>query len=377
MPPSNQDFFIELKDWSERKLQLLDKYLSASSKILGSIDKVYYVDGFAGAGIYSSDGSKGSPIRAAEIAQKYHQEKRLYSLVCVNVEDDKDNFANLEASTSSFGSLVKNYHGTFVDNVDQILQLIGTHPAIFFLDPFGVKDITWDAISKVIQRGHPTDIWIRFDYYTVRRLDGSFGKSEISEQKKYSRLCDIFGNPDRTHLHSILSGVTPSQRINNAVSLYEERLVNEYKKVRGQGFSGSYKIKALAGRDKYFLVFATAHPLGARIASTTVNSIEETYQRELEEYKEKIRKQPYLFSINPSQEELSNVKVEKLWKDIWDLCRGEKLSRSEIHMRLLPTWFGKIGESHLTQAFRKLISQGKLPPMKKVSGDNVIFEFRT
>lgn len=79
MTPTNHDFFDDLKDWSERKLQLLENYVAAASKIMGIIGQVYYIDGFAGEGIYD-DGSKGSPVRIAELAQRYEREAKPYCM---------------------------------------------------------------------------------------------------------------------------------------------------------------------------------------------------------------------------------------------------------------------------------------------------------
>src|SRR5205823_14376494 len=93
--PKKKDFFDDLKDWSERKLQLLQNYVEAASKIMG---EVYYIDGFAGEGTYE-DNSKGSPVRIAELAQRYKIEAKPYSLKCINIEENKNRFANLQATT--------------------------------------------------------------------------------------------------------------------------------------------------------------------------------------------------------------------------------------------------------------------------------------
>ena len=92
--PSQEDFFDKMHEWSERKLQLLQRYVDPAAKILGSIKQIYYVDGFAGRGTYR-DGSKGSPIRIAELAQQYEKEGKSYSFRCINVEEDDEYFANL------------------------------------------------------------------------------------------------------------------------------------------------------------------------------------------------------------------------------------------------------------------------------------------
>jgi three-Cys-motif partner protein len=143
--PAPKYFFNELKEWSERKLTIVQKYLDGFTKILGSIGKecVYYVDGFAGRGIYQG-GEKGSPVLAAEIAQRYRDEGKRYRLYCINTEEDADNFSNLQAETTRFGNLVRNLPGRFTDNFDTVLQDIGNCPAFFFVDDFGVKGTEWD-----------------------------------------------------------------------------------------------------------------------------------------------------------------------------------------------------------------------------------------
>ena len=40
--PGQEVFFNKMHEWSERKLQLLKKYVDAADKILGSINQIYY-----------------------------------------------------------------------------------------------------------------------------------------------------------------------------------------------------------------------------------------------------------------------------------------------------------------------------------------------
>jgi hypothetical protein len=43
MAQESNSFFDELKEWSERKLNLLRKYIESATKILGSIDPTFMV----------------------------------------------------------------------------------------------------------------------------------------------------------------------------------------------------------------------------------------------------------------------------------------------------------------------------------------------
>ncbi len=86
MSSDNQaEFFAELKEWSERKLRLLEKYVEPAARILGATHGlVFYVDGFAGRGVYDDKAqTKGSPVRIAKLAEKFEQEGRSYLITAL------------------------------------------------------------------------------------------------------------------------------------------------------------------------------------------------------------------------------------------------------------------------------------------------------
>lgn len=378
--PGQEDFFDLMHEWSERKLQLLTQYVDPAAKILGSIEQIYYVDGFAGRGTYR-DGAIGSPIRIAELAQQFQREGRTYSFKCINVEENDEYFANLQKETAKFGSIVQNLHGRFVGQLDRILRIIGKQPAIFFLDPFGIKGIDWSAIQKIINRSAPTDLWIRLDPKDVRRLDGNYETNE----KKFELLTEVFGIQDGPRLHSLLdSGSTSEERIGDCVELYRKQLAQEFKKAKGSGYADSYTIKSLSGQDKYYLMFASAHEKGIVLASNVVCGVEEKYQIELLEYQALQREgrlqavQLSLFEEEePTEEKIFEEKVTQLKNYIWKKCKGQNLTRITIHARVLDIWFGRIKRPHMTQALKTLKDEGFILSVNGNIGDEkAIFKFK-
>jgi len=362
MARTNQDdFFDELKEWSERKLLLLENYTAAASKIMGIAGQVYYIDGFAGEGFYE-DGSKGSPVRVAELALNYQSEAKSYALKCINIEENEKRFANLQAATSEYGTLVLNLQGTFVENVDRILRKVSNQAVICFLDPFGIKGIDWVAVEKIIQRGHGTrtDIWIRFDTQILSRLYGFFDSRTSGADKKFGILPRVFGIHDKNHLYNLLKGETSEERLQKALKVYEGNLIESFRRVRGSGFAASYPIKSLSGQCKYYLVFATSHPKGAILASEVVCGIEETYQRELQEYRDRQSLQLALFPLEPTEEEIFNEKVKALQSDILNTCRGKTLQQIDVYMSIWEKWFGKIKSPHMTAALNSLKNNGDI-----------------
>jgi three-Cys-motif partner protein len=360
----SDEFFLDLKEWSKRKLSIIEKYIGGFSNILGSrYNEIYYVDGFAGKGTYDK-GEKGSPVLAAEISESMRTRGKPYMLFCINVEKDPDNYSNLCIETKKFGKYVKNYEGSFDENIDTILFQVKSKPTVFFIDDFGVKGTDWDAVEKVIARKDSTDVWIRFDHKTVRRLSGFYVSEAKDARGKLNTLQNLFGITDLVYLQKRLgSGDTAEERIENAVNLYIEQLEKTFAKFGKDGFAASYPIISIDGQKKYHLIFACAHLKAATLANNVVNGIEETFQREKEEYQENQTGQMNLFSSVVTEKHIFAEKVRKLKASILLLPKNKPLSREKLHYELLVRykhWFGKIGGKHLTQALKELLAE--VPP---------------
>jgi hypothetical protein len=255
---------------------------------------------------------------------------------------------------------VQNFHGRFADHLDTIVEIIKDHPAIFFLDPFGLKGIEWSAVQKIIGRKAPSDLWIRFDHTDVRRLDGNF---EVNT-RKFHMLSEVFGIPDLTRLHALLdAGTTPAQRIDQCLKLYQAHLQQTFQRTKGSGYADAYTIRSLEGEYTYHLIFATAREKGIILASNTVCTVEEIYQREVQEYHELAEsvKQLLLFAEiepEPTAEQIFEIKVKSLCADLKQRCAGKKVSRNQLHAALLDSWFGKIKTLHVSEALRQLKKEG-------------------
>lgn len=374
---SSKKFFDELREWSERKLKILEGYLDPFVKVLGQHKQIYYVDAFAGAGVYR-DGEIGSAIRAAELALGYKQQGKPYQLKCINIESDIENFENLEANTHLYGDLVLNLQGTFSDNIERVLSESAGSPALFFLDPFGVKGIEWNLVHRIINRNAISDIWIRFDELAVVRLDARYGATDTGAQKSFNILCQTFGIHNSARLHKELEGNTFEERKQKATQLYKRKLTDEYIKTRRKGFIASYPIRSVTEQDKYSLVFATGHVRGAIIASELVCSIEETYKREVEDYKASKPRQLSLFDKEPSEEDIFQEKVSSLAESIWIKCRGKQLSRPNVYEQIWAEWFGKIRSQHFNEAIKVLQKDDRITSATGApSNRETVFTFRS
>lgn len=253
MAATEHEFFEDAREWSSRKMNIIEKYLNGFATILGkgAYSSLVYIDGFAGKGMYG-EGEKrveGSPVRAAKLASEKYPDV----LSCIFVEKDDENFADLNRHTAPFLHWVKIYHGEFSEWADNIINRIGKKAALVFLDAFGVKGADWETVCKFVSRPHITDVWIRFDHRTIRRLDGFVNSTSKDAMMKKALLGEHFGIGDPDLLHSLLDAPTQEQRILKAVALYRTRLMQ----VMGEyGFVGAYPIISLNGEKKYHLLFA-------------------------------------------------------------------------------------------------------------------------
>lgn len=377
------EHFSELKEWSERKHALLMNYLKGFARILGGASKsfVYYVDGFAGPGIYE-DGAKGSPIRAAEYAQSLIDTGAHYNLYCINVETDPSCFANLEQNTRSCSTVTQNYYGTFGEHVDRVLERIGDHPAIFFLDPFGLKGIEWRHIYPILKRSDKTEVLLRINPKDLGRLAGFACSDSAGADKKCQILTDLYGFEVATEWQDTWY----SSETRGLVDLYIRRLVDAMGQVGGRAYVCSYAIRSIDGQLKYNLLFATRHPKGAILMSNIVYGIERRYEQDVKEYEEERLAQrsvqqmtmfDLIDSSAPTENDIFAAVTARLKQDIWHEFAGKRVSRQDIHVAMLPKWFGRVNARHFTRALKELEEEDKITDRTGVpSGDYSRFVFQ-
>lgn len=173
---NEQDFFDVAKPWSGIKHRILYKYLDTYVTIRKNSERqIFFVDGYAGAGEYGSqDGatSPGSPLLIAQIAQDFAESGHSSSLVCYAVEKQRTRYDQLCAALAQYpGASVRPLLGSFLNHLDQILNEIGAAPAVFFLDPFGVKGSSLSELRPLIRRAD-TEIILIFNSFRLAKLAG-------------------------------------------------------------------------------------------------------------------------------------------------------------------------------------------------------------
>ena len=348
--PISDTFFDTLRDWTKRKIEIISKYTAAGARIL---KKGWYIDGFAGTGLYE-DEKKGSSLVVAEIAQEL---KDKVSLSCLNVEEDRENYRQLVRNTCQLNPPPINLHGSFTGKIDDILEHISNDNVICFLDPFGIKGIDYSTIQKLVNRNtnennFATDLWLRFDTKITHRLRGR----NPTKTDHFKLLHQAFGINDPYRLLDLLTNCDQCDITENAVRQYLEQLKLIYQEKYGHAYTGYYPIYSLEGDYKYYLTFITKHPIAICVASDVVYSSEKQYKLDFQTYKETATNQLSLFSISEVTEKWMNLEAIKRIKDHLTMnCRRSTMPLLKIKLDLIEHGqFGKFSHRDLRKALLEL-----------------------
>ncbi len=352
-------FFDRKKEWSQRKHESLSGYVPQFARILGQhYGPVFVVDGFAGQGYYD-DGTvreDGSPLVIAKIAQELNG----YDLRCINVEYLGPEFDSLSEATASFPK-VDNRHGAFADHVDGILRDIAGAPTFFFLDPFGLKGLDWNALSKVGNRPWHLKTELMINFMAPRfDLDAGwlFSTDEKTAQSFINKLDRVMGPLD---WRPIWQGqeLSREHRYELIADLYRSGLEENF------GFMASmFPISALDGGLKYYLIHATRHPLGRRIMGSVFYGIHQRYLKKRSELQAQSGIQGALPIIGdhrrvPTLEEMEEEDLQQLIADIRAiLTKRGAVTFTEIQDLLDARWFGRMVTKHYREACTRLKGEG-------------------
>src|SRR5947207_9588973 len=165
------DFHSAPRPWAGVKHGLLQYVELFLGKLGRALKKIYYVDGFAGSGRLE-DGSEGSPLRVARIAQNPRQASRRGMLRCINCEKDSPVFTRLQTATDEFvrAGIVQNLQGEFDVKLPEVLRIVADSPALFFIDPFGTQGAELSTLQTIAHNARGREVLVRFDDTRIKRL---------------------------------------------------------------------------------------------------------------------------------------------------------------------------------------------------------------
>lgn len=216
--------YWDIKPHTQRKLDILEKYLNAWSDIIFSWYKKenwkswktpYYIDCFSGRGMYhrkpKDNCVKGSPLIAIEILLRkktLYEEKFSIKInpKCRLIEYDPKSAKELQEFVEPYANKIdiKIIQKDFNDAIGDIIKETGFSPAFFFVDAGGIKELRKESVETIITKSGARDILLNYVVDGQLRIgglaqsifDGSYkGKRIDGAFKTIERLEDFTGMP--------------------------------------------------------------------------------------------------------------------------------------------------------------------------------------
>ena len=252
-----------MEDHTRAKHELLRTYLDAwfpIHTIQGHRERVIFLDGFAGPGIYDG-GEPGSPLIALEALITHDSFPRLArtTFEFVFVEKQTDRFEQLKNEIARFWSLqggrphnvhIRWFNKEFVTVATEILpELRQSVPTFAFVDPFGWSQAPMSVIRDMLAF-KKCEVLVTFMSDQVNRF-----LTHPDESLHYS-LDELFGTGD----YRQAADLTGDERKLFLRELY----VKQLREMAGFRFSKPFEFRDMrrGTRTMYFLMFGTHHVRG-------------------------------------------------------------------------------------------------------------------
>jgi len=344
------DFFDRKKPWSKIKDSILGNYLTPYIRKTAKLKlPIIIVDGFAGPGRFD-DGSKGSPII---ICEKAAEEGKRGNARVIGLFIDKE-----PKYCESLDEVLQPYISTklafvscneFEKAINDIIDVLGSCTAFFYLDPFGIQGIEIEVLDKIFRRVRiaSTEILVNFSYKTLARHSGNWWfddeEDDIVRKVKAAKKDMVNRVMGGNYWIAIVTDRSLSKFEREVKVL--EMYANRYKK--HFNYAGHCPVK---DRDtniaKYHLIFGTRHFDGLDLMSDIMH-------REHERFLEREYKNGYLFDMRPDHLKKDQ---EMLTQDIVSVVEQHgPISRYGIREKLVPTAFMRFLRSDYVKAIEELL----------------------
>ena len=249
------DVIWDLEPHTEAKHRILREYLKAWFPILsnsGRFNSLFYVDGFAGPGIYSK-GEDGSPIVAIKTARDHALFDSLRKIHFIFIEKDQERCDNLNQIINSMkdaGEIPEKfschvYNSEFDTAMNLILDQLreegsGLIGSFIFIDPFGYSGMPMNLMKRLMSN-LSCEILITFMCDPINRF--------LCDPSKASEWDSLFNSNEWSNALKMESG----ERVHHLSELYTRQLQS----FAGAKFTRIFEMIGSNGHNIYDLVFGT------------------------------------------------------------------------------------------------------------------------
>ena len=184
--------FDELGDWSELKLQIVEKYGAAYTNAFANARnlKKYYIDGFSGAGVHVSRETKapieGSPARALKVQPPFD------GFCFIDLNADKTEYLRgICGDRRDVDIYTGDSNKYLTQTVLPAIQYEKFTRALCLLDPYGL-DLDWEVILQAGQ-SKAVDMFLNFPVMDMNR-NAIWKNPEKVPQSGVDRMTKFWGD---------------------------------------------------------------------------------------------------------------------------------------------------------------------------------------
>jgi three-Cys-motif partner protein len=319
---TKNSFFNEQKEQSLIKARIVEKYFWAWAKVIiskvkgsSSVQKIAYVDLFAGAGRYK-DGSKSTPVKVLETAIADPDMRNM--LVSIFNDADVENVNSLQQAIDSIPGIenlkyrpqISKYEvGEDIVKTFQSMKLV---PTLLFVDPWGYKGLSLQLVNSVVKDWGCDCIF----FFNYNRINMGLNNDAVKEH-----INALFGQVRADQLRELLKTLTPQERELTVVEYICEAL-----KEMGGKYVLPFRFRhEMGNRTSHHLIFVSKHPKGYEIMKEIMakESSEQTQGVPSFEYNPATLQQPLLFELTRPLDQLESM--------LLDNFSGKTMTMAEIY----------------------------------------------
>jgi three-Cys-motif partner protein len=302
------EFFDEMSEQSRIKVEIVEKYFSAWSKVLLPTvqrrgGKLGYIDLFSGPGIYE-DGTKSTPILIIE--QAINNTELSERLVTIINDANPEFIKMLNLAIKNVPGIDKLKNKPIVSNdiVDDqlvdIFQKINFIPSLFFIDPWGYKGISLSLLNSILINWG-CDCILFFNY---NRINMGLNNPKFNEH-----IDRLFGKKGAGILRSKVDKLNPLERELTIIEGLCNAIINQgFEYVLPFGFKDESSKKT-----SHYLIFISKHEKGYDIMKRIMAKCSSELNQGVPSFQYCIasKKQPFLFSFNRPLDGLSQMLLDE------------------------------------------------------------------
>lgn len=348
---TKNSFFNEQKEQSLIKARIVEKYFWAWAKVIiskvkgsSSVQKIAYVDLFAGAGRYK-DGSKSTPVKVLETAIADPDMRNM--LVSIFNDADVENVNSLQQAIDSIPGIENLKYRPQIskyevgEDIVKIFQSMKLVPTLFFVDPWGYKGLSLQLVNSVVKDWGCDCIF----FFNYNRINMGLNNDAVKEH-----INALFGQVGADQLRKRLKTftLTPQERELTVVEYICEAL-----KEMGGKYVLPFRFRhEMGNRTSHHLIFVSKHPKGYEIMKEIMakESSEQTQGVPSFEYNPATLQQPLLFELTRPLDQLESM--------LLDNFSGKTMTMAEIYDQ------HHVGKPYIKKNYKtalsNLESQGKV-----------------